>query len=142
MKEITGDLWDHLGCAVIAITTCGQLSKKGEVLMLRGCAKQARERFPGLPARLGALIGQGGNRVYALGDGLVSFPVEEGAFDLPGLARIERSCRELVELSDERGWREILVPRPGCGGGGLSWQEVGPILRRHFDDRFRVIHPG
>lgn len=139
MREIRGDLWGDHGTARIAITTGGLVSPRGECVMTRGCARQARERYPGLAAELGALIREGGNHVFALGAGLVSFPVEESPWEVPGLRLVERSCRELVALTDDRGWEKVVVPRPGCGSGGLSWAEVRPILQRHFDDRFCVI---
>lgn len=139
MKEIRGDLWDFLGQAVVVITTNGAVSRKGEASMRRGCARQARERFPGIARVLGGLIRAWGNHVHDLGGGLVSFPVEESPFENPDLVLIERSARELVALADEKGWKRVVVPRPGCGTGGLGWQEVQPILARHFDERFEVI---
>jgi len=139
MREIHGDLWDYQGRAILVITTNGHVTAGGECPMPRGCARQARERFAGLPQRLGALIAAGGNHVFELGEGLVSFPVEQHWLDNPDLRLIERSARELLALADVRGWRQIVVPRPGCGGGGLDWREVKPILERHFDDRFYII---
>ncbi|PLX86678.1 MAG: ADP-ribose-binding protein [Desulfuromonas sp.] len=137
--EIRGELWDHLGRAILAITTCGRVSKRGEAVMLRGCARQARDRFPGLAQRFGALILSGGNHVYDMGDGMVSFPVEDDPFGIAEPRLIEQSCRELVSLANQKGWKRIVVPRPGCGGGGLEWAQVRPILERHFDERFLVI---
>lgn len=142
MQEIVGNLWDHLGTAIVAVTTCGAVDRRGRAILLRGCGKQARERFPDLPERLGRLLQAGGNHVHDLGDGLVSFPVEEDPYEIPGLGLIERSCCELVTLVNARGWSEIVVPRPGCGGGGLAWNDVRPLLERHFDDRFRIISAG
>jgi len=140
VKIVTGDLWDFYGHAVIAVTTCGQVDRRGEAVMLRGCARQSRERFPDLPKRLGSLLLKHGNHVFDLGDGLVSFPVEHDPYGIADPRLIEASCLELVALADLKGWTEIVVPRPGCGGGGLGWGEVRPILERIFDDRFRVIH--
>lgn len=140
MLEITGNLWsEHAAGAVVAITTNGQVTRKGDVLMLRGCARQARERYPDIPRTLGGLIRQHGSHVFDLGRRIVSFPVEEDPYQIPDLKLIEQSCRELVELTDYKQWRKVVVPRPGCGGGGLAWSEVRPMLERHFDQRFHII---
>jgi hypothetical protein len=88
---------------------------------------------------LGLLLQRSGNHVHLLGEGVVSFPVEESAWEWPDLRLISRSARELRELADLEGWDRVLVPRPGCGGGGLDWREVRPLLEEHFDERFLVI---
>jgi len=139
MKEIEGNLWDYHGRAIIAITTNGLVTRKGEAVFGHGCARQARERFPGLARRLGASLAQQGNHVTSLGDGIVSFPVEHTPYETPDQRLIERSARELASLADSMGWDTIVVPRPGCGGGGLEWKEVRPILERYLDDRFLII---
>lgn len=108
----------------------------------RGCALQARERFPDLPARLGVLLAAEGNHVHLLGDGLVSFPVEESPWANPDLRLIRRSAEELKDLADLQGWDRIVVPRPGCGGGGLAWPDVKRLLVDLFDARFTVISAG
>jgi len=139
MIEVSADMWSYLGKAVIAITTGGAVSRSGRCAMPRGCAAQARERFPGLDEQLGQLILAHGNHVFCLDHGLVSFPVEATPYEVPSLALIEQSCSELVTLADEKGWRQVVVPRPGCGGGGLSWGDVRPIVESYFDDRFIII---
>lgn len=140
MKEVAGDLWAfHARGAVVAITTNGQVQKDGTCPMPRGCARQARERFPQLPWVLGQQIIYHGNHVLDLGGRIVSFPVEHTPLETPLPSLIERSCQELVALADYKGWSQVVMPRPGCGGGGLSWDEVRPILQRHFDERFWVV---
>ena len=139
MQEIRGNLWDWLGHAPLAITTNGTVNRKGDCPMPRGCARQARERFPELPALLGGLLAARGNHVFELGHGLLSFPVEGHWLDPPDLTLIERSAREVRELAEERGWPLVVLPRPGCGGGGLAWEEVRPRLAAHLDQRFRII---
>ena len=139
MIEISADMWSYLDKAIIAITTGGAVSRSGRCAMPRGCAAQARERFPGLDQQLGELIQAHGNHVHCLDHGLVSFPVEHTPYEVPSLALIEQSCSELIRLADEKGWTKIVVPRPGCGGGGLSWKDVGPIIEKYFDDRFIII---
>lgn len=107
--------------------------------MGRGVARQAAALFQDLPAILGALITEKGNHCHYLGYNIVSFPVEHSPFEIPDLRLIEQSARELAILADQQGWQKVVVPRPGCGGGGLSWKDVRPILERHLDERFLVI---
>lgn len=140
MIELVGDLWqEHARGAIIVITTHGLLSQDGKIVMLRGCARQASGRFPEIPAILGDLVLNHGNHVFDLGRRIASFPVEIDPYQTPLLSLIERSCQELVELADYKNWRRVVVPRPGCGGGGLAWSEVRPILQRYLDDRFYLI---
>ena len=139
MIETCGDIWEYLGKAVIAVTTSGSVTRRGKAVMGRGVASQAALRFPDLPERLGLLLAQGGNHVHVVGEGIVSFPVEVSAWACPELRLISQSARELRELADREGWEMVLVPRPGCGGGGLEWREVRPLLEEYFDDRFIVI---
>lgn len=139
MIEVTGDIWEHLGSAVIAITTNGSLTRDGRAVLGRGVARQALVHLPDLPQRLGILIAARGNHVHDLGEGVVSFPVEETAWSLPDPRLIARSARELRDRADLEGWERIVVPRPGCGGGGLNWKDVAPLLTAVFDGRFMVI---
>ncbi len=139
MPEITGDIWDYAGTSVIAITTNGSLTRGGRAIFGRGVARQAALRYPALADELGKRLAEQGNHVFDLGNRIVSFPVEETPWSLPDLRLIARSAGELRELADRSGWQRIVVPRPGCGGGGLSWQDVKPLLDACFDGRFLVI---
>lgn len=140
MKEQSQDIWSYLGQAVIVITTNGSLTRNGWAIPGRGVARQAADRFPGLFRELGLLLQAGGNHVYQIRPGLVSFPVEETPFSLPDLRLIRRSAMELRLLADQQAWQRIIVPRPGCGGGGMRWEEVRPVLEEIFDDRFIVVN--
>ena len=139
MIEINGNIWDWLGKAVIAVTTNGHVTRDGKAALGRGCARQAQEHFPDIADHLGRLLGEKGNHVHCLGEAIVSFPVEENPWSAPDLKLISRSARELRERADIMGWSRIVVPRPGCGGGGLEWKEVRPVLAEIFDERFLVI---
>ena len=139
MREITGDIWEWLGKAVIVITTNGYVAKNGLAVLGRGCASQAKIRFPDLPQRLGRILACRGNHVASLGEGIVTFPVEDSPWALPEFHIIRRSASELRYMADREGWEKVIVPRPGCGGGGLLWDQVRPLLAEHFVDRFYVI---
>lgn len=139
MFEIVGDIWGYAATAVVVITTNGSITKRGKAIFGHGVAKQAAQRFPDLADTLGGLLNAKGNHVFDLKCGIVTFPVEETPWSLPDLRIITRSARELRDLADLSGWRQIVVPRPGCGGGGLAWKDVRPLLEPWFDERFLVI---
>lgn len=142
MQEIIGNIWDFRdGSTVIAVTTNGAVSRRGRGVMGRGVAAQAAALDPDLPVRLGAALLAGGNHVHLLVPDLVSFPVEHSPFEHPDPRLIARSAAELRALADQHNWQRIVVPRPGCGGGGLRWDEVRPLLSKYFDDRFLMISP-
>jgi hypothetical protein len=140
MLETVGDIWEHaVRGDIIVITTNGSLTRDGRAVFGRGVAKQAVLRFPGIADTLGRLLAEQGSHVFDLGCGIVSFPVEETAWSQPDLRIIARSAEELRLLADRSGWRLVVVPRPGCGGGGLAWKDVQPLLAPWFDERFVVI---
>ena len=139
MLEIEGEIWAYAAAGVIAITTNGSVAADGRAVFGRGVARQAALRNPMLAHKLGRLLKERGNHVFDLGDGIVSFPVEETPWSLPDLRIIARSALELRQLADFSGWDNIIVPRPGCGGGGLAWKNVKPLLEPWFDERFVVI---
>lgn len=115
------------------------VGKRRHLRHAAGCARQARDRFPGLAWTLGQQVFTHGNHVFDLGRRIVSFPVEHSPFEVPDLRLIKQSCHELVELTNYKGWEQVVVPRPGCGGGGLDWNEVHPVLAEILDERFLII---
>ncbi len=140
MLEALGDIWAHADRGVpIVITVNGSLTRDGRAVFGRGVAREAVISHPGLALKLGRMLAEQGSHVFDLGCGIISFPVEETAWSLPDLRIISRSAQELRELTDLSGWPRIVVPRPGCGGGGLAWEDVRPLLEPWFDERFIVI---
>ncbi|HIJ82420.1 MAG TPA: ADP-ribose-binding protein [Desulfuromonadales bacterium] len=139
MLETVGDIWVYTGTGPIAITTNGSVTPDGRAVFGRGVAKQAALRYPALAYKLGRLLTDKGSHVFDLGNGIVSFPVEETPWSLPDLRIIARSAEELRQLADFSDWQRIIVPRPGCGGGSLAWKDVKPLLAPCFDERFIVI---
>lgn len=65
MTEEQVNLWDVWEQGIpICITTNGFIRHNGECVMGRGCAAEAKRRFPALPAELGAVLREAGNHVY------------------------------------------------------------------------------
>lgn len=52
---------------------------------------------------------------------------------------IRKSAIQLVTLADLNGWERVALPRPGCGAGELSWEEVKRELETLLDDRFAAF---
>lgn len=147
MKEAFSNLWDQQADA-IAITTNGYVNAQGKATMGAGCALEAVARYPGIAAELGAIIRIAGNHCWLLlTPGLqsrdnykvLSFPVKHHWKEKADLTLIARSARELVEQADRYGFKNVFVPRPGCGNGHLKWEDVKPLLEPILDDRFTII---
>lgn len=122
MKELKADLWSvHAeGKALRLITTIGATRGDGACVMGRGCAREARDKLPGLDHRLGSLIREHGNRPMRLmrlpdGSDLASFPVKRHWREQADPDLIEASARLLVEMTNRFGYEQIFLPRPGCG---------------------------
>ena len=148
MLQMKKNLWrcDNAIC----ITTNGHVKKNGRAVMGRGVALQALEHISEVDFTLGQLITRMGNHVhyicrvrdFTVGALYVfSFPVKRHWKGRASLQLIERSAVELCALVDTGKFGDrIHVPRPGCGAGGLDWEEVRPILEKYFDDRFVIVH--
>jgi len=52
---------------------------------------------------------------------------------------IRESAKQITVLADEKKWDKVLIPRPGCGAGELTWEKVLPVLQHFLDDRFYSI---
>ena len=65
--------------------------------------------------------------------------VVPGCFVVAKMDIIERSCTQLMKLIEAMGWSAVLLPRPGCGAGGLDWDEVKPVIEPFLDDRVVVV---
>lgn len=152
MFEANADLWTTLADAK-CITTNGFVKKNGEAVMGAGVAKQAKSRYPSLPKHFGSLLKEKGNHVMIIGTEVaresdvlhrafdyVAFPVKHNWWEKADIDLIERSANELVSLTNFMGWREVLLPRPGCNNGKLNWIDVKKVIEPILDDRFMVVN--
>lgn len=160
VKEIRGDLFNppH-GADAICLTTNGMVKRDGSCVMGRGCAAQAKTRWPGIEHILGSKIMELENHVHLLTQfdprcllvhhdyenveldyHVVSFPVKHHWRDQADLDLIKRSANELMSLVEGLGWARVILPRPGCGNGRLGWGDVQEVIQPILDDRVSVIH--
>lgn len=152
MQEVRLNLWDCAGM-IRCITTNGDVKKNSECVMGRGNALEAKNIYPGLARLLGQKILDSGNVPHILitepslqtppGPNpiirLVSFPVKHHWYEQADLTLIAESARRLLLLIPPDGI--VMIPRPGCGNGGLKWDDVKVVLRPILrDDRFLIAY--
>lgn len=146
LDQLGGDFWSEIADAYV-ITTNGTVNSQGRCVMGRGIALQAKNRFPGIDLQLGRLIKHWGNRVHYLGpwtraDGvshnIFSFPVKHAWNEKADLELIKKSAEVLAEEAPTWMYKIVMV-RPGCGNGGLSWDDVKPAITPFLNQRFIVI---
>lgn len=52
---------------------------------------------------------------------------------------IKKSAMQLLAITHSYKWSKVVLPRPGCGAGELSWPAVKYELDKILDDRFCSI---
>lgn len=143
MIEVTGDLWTYrsgLGNTIRIITTNGTVKANGAMVMGRGCARQARDRFPGLDMRLGRWVKAKGNVPLICSDlKLMTFPVKDRWDHAAKLSLIRDSAIQLAASAGADPDTVYVLPRPGCGNGWLRWEKVKPVLEDVLPDNVHVI---
>jgi hypothetical protein len=165
MREQKADLFEMIyedGVDAICITTNGHYTTEGLAVMGGGCAGICAKRWPETAVRLGKCLKNFGTNVpFVIGalDGkgnyvepnlrmikeskfrtlIFSFPTIDNLMDGAKLPLIKQSAEELKKFVQTYGLRNVVIPRPGVGIGGLSWQEVKAVLEPLLDDRFTIV---
>lgn len=154
MLEREGDIWELADCGTIVITTNPVItyarSHQGEVVMGRGVALQAKQRFPQLPVALAAKIRAQGNIPHDLGTWVtdsrvpwyrvLTLPTKHDWKEQADASLIRMSLLRLANLVGEAGITgPIHLPRPGCGNGRLAWRDIRPYCVETLSDQFVVV---
>lgn len=148
MLEQKGDLWDyHTKGEIIVITTNGFIRKDNQAAMGAGCALEAKLKYPFLPGVLGEKLLMYGNQVHNLGMNIYTYPTKHNWWDKSDMKLIVESAEQLASeikfAKDEFLYDEdakVYLPRPGCGNGGLKWENVKPEIENILDDNFIALH--
>jgi len=146
--------FDNYTYQAIVCTTNNVLNNKDELILGAGIALEFKKQFTFLPRELGKRLIKL-NAVYPskynpvliitiLNKKLIpfhifTFPTKYHWKDQSDMKLIENSAQKLLELCDIMGLEKILMTRPGCGNGGLKWEDVKPVIS-FLDDRFVVIN--
>ncbi len=153
MREVTGDIFKLMYQAdAICITTNGVVKSNKELVMGAGIALKAKQEWPGLDAQFGKLVLDRGNKPNVVQRELntdtcelqfilvISYPTKHHWKDDSDLNLIYHGAYALKDIADKRKLERILLTRPGCGLGRLSWENaVKPVISPILDDRFTVV---
>ena len=145
MIEVTGDLFDLFNGDVydaIVIPVNSTINARGDLVMGAGVAKAAKERWPWLPTAAAARIDYP-VYVFRIPDAdkfIVHFQTKTNWKSDSTIQRVRTSTAALNRWANVRrdDVSRIIMPRVGCGLGGLPWVEVGKILGSFLDNRFHV----
>jgi hypothetical protein len=145
IKEDIRKLW-KLG-EIVCVTINGYIKKDGSAVMGRGNALAMADMIPELPHRLGEYLKTAGLKVGFFYERIIAFPVKPkscpidhaladvrylyiNSSSVPGyhckasVELISKSAKELVELAKTMADKNIYLPLPGIGNGGLSIQDI------------------
>ena len=137
MNCIKGDIFSYsrIKGNAICIPTNGIINSSRDAVMGAGLAKVMKEKYAGCQTVLGVLLEKRGNIVQEFwNDSTVylAFPTKENWKDNSSLDLIEQSCIQLVDLQEKKQYEKIILPKVGCGFGGLQFEIVEPILDKYF----------
>jgi hypothetical protein len=161
LRSQVGDIWDFLPTHYVVITTnqgWKVRSGKASAVMGKGLAKDAADRYPELPRLYGEWC-KGGkhDELYWYEKApLILLPVKplnptwpETSWRSPAsLDLIQASCARLLSQTKRFAqWKAPFGRRPialcllGCGAGGLTMEEVRPIMDQYFggDENFVLV---
>lgn len=126
----TGDMWSAFGVAdYFIITTNAIVKNDGALVMGRGIAQQARDRFPGLDHQLGQVIKRLRSPYGCVLMSPISvFQVKYHWRNEADLSLIAYSAQELNKLARKAPHRTFALNFPGIGNGRLNAADVRPLL--------------
>ena len=152
MKEIVGNVWDMLdeNSAVCILTNNTVIQNYNPITMTHyvsnvmggGIAREAADRNPGLKNLCGQAILDGN---YSLGKDsqtgaeMLRFPTKDQVRCGSDMEIIADSLTMLEEYINKNPNKKIYLPRPGCGLGGLDWEDVKELCE-HYLSKFDNIY--
>ena len=141
MREVRGNIWDHLNKTniVICITTNGFVKKNGECVMGKGNALEPTKVYPNVRKILGELITSNGNIVQPIINNLIAFPVKHNWYEDADIELIIKSANSLKEIAEKNKEIFFLLPYPGCGNGNLEWDFVKSKIDSILPDNVLAI---
>jgi len=131
-KALIGDLFTSQAQVIVNTVNCVGV-------MGKGVAQEFKKRYPAMfkdyASRCEAKrvrIGEPYLYRESAGTLILNFPTKRHWRSPSLIADIEAGLDYLVDHVQEWGIHSIALPPLGCGNGGLSWEEVGPLIYRRL----------
>jgi len=129
-----GNMWDaYEEVTYFIVTTNATVTKDGRLVMGRGIAKQAVEKFPGIDYEIGeelpSLTDEYGRYGCLIGEPISIFQVKTFWGNPADLGLIEFSTNMLNFIADKHAEATFALNFPGIGNGGLRRELVLPIIQ-------------
>jgi len=134
LRYVSGDLLNASAHALVVPVNCQGIAG-------RGLALQCKRRYPDWFWQYQGVCRMGRLSIgtlfdYSDEDGLyiIGFPTKERWWSPTRYEHIEQGLDALVGWVASRSeWvQSVAVPKLGCGPGGLSWQQVQPLMERYL----------
>lgn len=113
------------------------VNTRGELVMGKGIALEAKNRYPNLPIQAGNLVKNAGNYTFVFPEyKLITFPTKNNWRDKSDIDLIQRSIDQLlyvIDNHDELAIDKIYAPLIGCGNGGLKWEYVSSMISKTYE---------
>lgn len=148
MIKVIGNIWDWLDrdTRIVIPVNIGWKSD-GTNVMGAGLAREAAQRYPGLPFWWGqtckTLKEKTPVMIYSPQPTIILFPTKPLNPEKPYLSWKQKASLELIERSAQQLARiegRIALPMVGCGNGALDPKKVEPILQKYLsEDRFTLV---
>ncbi len=150
MKILTNieNIWDFHPTSTVVVTTNQGWNAKGQNVMGRGIAKEAKLKYPDLPREYGEFcrFAQENSGVKFFPNyNVICFPTKPLNKEFPYLSWKSNSSLDLIEASlsglvtlvnlfEKAGvpFDKVCLPPPGCGNGNLNLYEVMPLLTKYL----------
>lgn len=149
MIQRQGDFFsiaEELKPQVLVVTTNNVIRKDGRLTMGAGIALEFREKFAELDREFADLIKDRTPNIYSVREFagyqaiIYSLQTKFHWKNPSDMSLIIKSCAKLRTFVDDLNIKSVLMTRPGCGNGGLDWDEVYKYIKDIFDSRFTIVY--
>lgn len=130
-QEINASIWtvhEEKPGSWAVIPICQTHKSNGDLVMGKGLALSAANRYPELPRLWGSTADQSRLLKFGAENRLVGFPTKKDWRDNASLFLIRQGLRDLRLFSIDMNQPLFLIPRLGCGLGNLDWNKVRPVI--------------